>query len=235
MVTIRFSASPEVLVEEAGTAIALRFQLDQAPPGGELTATVKGNVLQSLIGYTVNPINSAVLQSADRRSDILTGTSQSDRMVSDGQDDRLGLIGKRQFGGPGNDVLRGGDGRDALIGDAGNDRLVGGAGRDVLSGDDGDDVLSGGAGNDVLSGGPGNNQLIGSAGNDLFNIEAGPGVDTIVDFRNNRDTFAISVSFEQLDIVQQGRNTLIRQGGDVLAVLRNVDANQTNAADFVTV
>ncbi|MBD2067767.1 calcium-binding protein [Leptolyngbya sp. FACHB-671] len=156
-------------------------------------------------------------------------------MVSDGQDDRLGLIGKRQFGGPGNDVLRGGDGRDALIGDAGNDRLVGGAGRDVLSGDDGDDVLSGGAGNDVLSGGPGNNQLIGSAGNDLFNIEAGPGVDTIVDFRNNRDTFAISVSFEQLDIVQQGRNTLIRQGGDVLAVLRNVDANQTNAADFVTV
>lgn len=235
MVTIRFSASPEVLVEEAGTAIALRFQLDQAPPAGELTATVKGNVLQSLIGYTVNPINSAVLQSADRRSDILTGTSQSDRMVSDGQDDRLGLIGKRQFGGPGNDVLRGGDGRDALIGDAGNDRLVGGAGRDVLSGDDGDDVLIGGAGNDVLIGGPGNNRLIGGAGNDLFNIEAGPGVDTIVDFRNNRDTFAISVSFGQLDIVQQGRNTLIRQGGDVLAVLRNVDANQTNAADFVTV
>ncbi|NEQ26825.1 MAG: hypothetical protein F6K28_48920 [Microcoleus sp. SIO2G3] len=235
MVTIGFSTVPGVLVEEARTAIALRFQLDQAPIVGGLTATVKDDVPQSLAGYTIDPVNSTIVQVANRRSDILTGTNQSDRRVNSRQDNRLGLIGNPLIGTPSNDVLRGGGGRDVLIGDAGNDLLIGGAGNDGLTGDVGNDVLRGGAGNDLLIGGAGNDLLIGGAGSDLFNIEEGAGVDTIVDFRNNRDTIAISVSFRQLDIVQQGRDTLIRSGGDELAVLRNVRANQITAANFITV
>jgi Ca2+-binding RTX toxin-like protein len=236
MVKIRSSASPEILVEEAGTAIALRFQFDQVPLAGSVTPTVRGNVPQTLDRYRGYRDNSKIEQSVERQSYIsMEIANQSDRIVSDRQDNRLGFIGRRVIGSAGDDVLRGNRGRDVLIGDDGNDRLVGGAGKDSLLGDDGDDVLLGGAGGDLLLGGIGNNRLTGGAGNDSFNLEQGAGVDTIVDFKDNRDRFTITVSFEQLDIVQQGRDTLIRSGRDELAVLQNVSANQITAADFVTV
>jgi Ca2+-binding RTX toxin-like protein len=218
MVTIRSSASSRILVEEAETAIALRLQLAQVPSADDVTAMLSGDLPQSLARYRGDRVNSAIMQSADRQPNISTGsTNQSDRRVSGEQGDRLGLVGNPVIGGAGDDRLRGGRGRDVLVGNAGNDVLIGGAGKDLLIGDAGDD------------------RLIGGVGRDLFSIEPGAGVDTIVDFRNNQDIIAISVSFEQLDIVQQGRDTLIRLSGNDLAVLQNVRADQITAADFVTV
>jgi Ca2+-binding RTX toxin-like protein len=179
MVTIRSLASPRVLVEEAGTATTPRFQLDQAPPVGELTAT-EGNVPKSLAGYKVDPGNSAIAQSADRRPRPIRGTNQSDRMAGTSQDDLLEGLG----------------GNDGLFGNAGSDTLFGGDGFDWLRSD---------------------------GGRDVFFTQTGVGVDTIADFRNNQDLIGIgiNVSFEQLDIVQQGSNTLIRLGRDELAHTTN--------------
>jgi Ca2+-binding RTX toxin-like protein len=206
MVTIRSSASSEFLVEEARTAIDPCFQLDQVSSSGRVT-TVRGD-----------RGNRTIIQFADRQTNTSTESmNPSDRRINGGQSDRLGLVGNPVIGGEGNDRLRGSRGRDVLMGNGGNDVLIGGAGKDLLIGGAGDDGLMGGG------------------GKDLFSIEAGAGVDTIVDFKNNQDIIAISVSFEQLDIVQQGRNTLIRFGSNDLAVLQNIRADQITAADFIVV
>ncbi|NJL19564.1 MAG: hypothetical protein HC895_00090 [Leptolyngbyaceae cyanobacterium SM1_3_5] len=149
--------------------------------------------LQPGRGFTIDPVNSAIVQFADRRSDILTGTNRGDRLVGTRRDDRLEGLG-------GNDTLNGSAGNDVLIGGAGSDIMTGGSGRDV------------------------------------FGIQTGVGVDTITDFRNqDRIGIGANVNFGQIDIVRQGRDTLIRSGRDELAVLRNVRANQITAADFVRV
>lgn len=245
MVTIH-SALPEVLVEEVGTAIAPDLQLDLSAStatgdsqlvddfdssfdftttGG--SATVRAPIftdiplegLQTLTSIstlqpaardTIDPVNRAIVRSANRRSDIqdrllpfdntITGTNQSDRLIGTSQNDSI--TGLR-----------------------------------------GNDLLSGGAGNDLLSGGAGSDTLRGGGGADLFTLQKGAGFDTIVDFRNNRDRMELPVdpsfgenpSFGQLDIVQQGRDTLIRLGRDELAVLQNVRADQITAADFIVV
>ncbi|MBE9180616.1 hypothetical protein IQ268_18805 [Oculatella sp. LEGE 06141] len=124
-----------------------------------------------------------------------------------------------------------------LCGEGGNDNLSGMGGNDALCGGTGNDKLNGGTGNDISFGGLGRDTHTGGAGRDTFVLTLNDGVDVIKDFQKGRDKLGLSIELnsEILDIVQQGKNTVIGVGGERLAILSNVKANQINAADFVTV
>jgi 2',3'-cyclic-nucleotide 2'-phosphodiesterase/3'-nucleotidase/5'-nucleotidase len=172
-------------------------------------------------------------------NDIIIGLGGNDRILGGNGDDRLfGDAGNDILnGGTGNDILRGGDGRDELIGGAGDDRLFGDDGNDILRGGDGNDVLNGGAGRDTLIGGKGNDRLIGGADRDVFVISRGDGRDVVVDFERGTDRIGLSgrLSFNDLSLVQRGRNTLIRADGEALMVVNGINASDLTRRDFVSV
>jgi Ca2+-binding RTX toxin-like protein len=122
-----------------------------------------------------------------------------------------------------------------LIGTPGKDRLIGNELDNLLVGDDGNDILSGGGGNDQLFGGKGSDKLKGGKGKDIFALETGPGRDLILDFRDRQDKLGLTadIKFKQLNIMQQGQDTLISRGSDQLALLRNVPSNLITKVDFV--
>ena len=205
---------------------------------------------------TVNIIDKQNLRlRGSRNNDTLRGRDGNDTIFGlAGNDTLRGLAGDdRLFGGSGNDRLIGGSGNDLLIGNSGNDRLLGGSDNDILmgsSGNDqligqsGDDILMGGkdgdrlkgdAGRDELMGGRGNDVLIGGADGDIFVLKSRQGTDLIRDFNIGEDVIRLqgSLSFDDLSLRQQGRNTVIKVGGETLATLRNVRANQLDQASFV--
>ncbi|MBI4780837.1 MAG: hypothetical protein HY785_05885 [Oscillatoriophycideae cyanobacterium NC_groundwater_1537_Pr4_S-0.65um_50_18] len=124
-----------------------------------------------------------------------------------------------------------------LCGEGGNDNLSGMGGHDILCGGIGNDTLNGGTGRDISFGDAGRDTHSGGAGRDTFVLAFNNGVDLITDFQNGSDKLGLSVELnpEILDIVQQGKNTVIGVGDQRLAILSNVSANQITAADFVTV
>jgi glucose/arabinose dehydrogenase len=145
---------------------------------------------------------------------------------------------------PGNDLLTGTAGADTLRGLGGDDRLFGLGGRDLLVGNGGRDTLEGGSGKDTLRGGQGgdwlrsgngSDRLSGGRGPDRFGLELGPGRDRIVDFQDGSDRLELAdgLSFGALEIVQRRDNTLIRSGGEALALLEGIRVNQIDQGDFV--
>jgi Ca2+-binding RTX toxin-like protein len=131
-------------------------------------------------------------------------------------------------GNSGNNVLKGGRGDDTLRGMSGDDRLDGGSGHDRINGGAGDDVLKGGAGNDRLTGG---------SGADTFVFQKGGGRDVVTDFRHGRDDIDVSRlngvnSLSDLDIRQEGRDTLIQHDASIL-VLKGVNAFDLDSNDFI--
>jgi Ca2+-binding RTX toxin-like protein len=158
----------------------------------------------------------------------INGTEGADNLTGTNKDDLIN-------GGAGNDKLFGGLGNDKLIGGLGNDTLNGGAGNDILFGDEGNDTLLGGAGDDRLFGGVGFNTLTGGAGRDVFGLAAGAGFDTITDFNlgsGDQLSLASGLKFSDLTISGSGRNTVISFGGDELAILKNVRAENISASAF---
>jgi Ca2+-binding RTX toxin-like protein len=178
--------------------------------------------------------------------DQLVGDERDNYILGKGSNDRLS--GQSGFdileGGNGNDRLLGGDDSDRLFGGQGNDTLIGGKDRDTLYGGSGDDRLRGSSGNDILLGGQGNNRLVGGEGNDDF-ILTTSGINTIIDFQNGLDRLGLptGVGFAQLQINQQGADTVVRYVADPLlkillspiAVLQGIQSSTINAADFATV
>jgi hypothetical protein len=77
----------------------------------------------------------------------------------------------------------------------------------------------------VLKGGP---------GRDRFVLLGGKNTDRILDFQNGIDLLELPVqlSFNDLNISQQGRNTLIQVGNNPLALLVGIQANQITNVDF---
>ncbi|MEB3356808.1 MAG: Calx-beta domain-containing protein [Synechococcales bacterium] len=169
-------------------------------------------------------------------NDHLEGTTVNDTLIGLSRHDRLSgglgddiLIGKsgndRLIGGVGNDLLKGGSGKDRLIGGAGNDWLQGGGGNDILKGNSGDDFLDGGRGIDLI---------IGGAGRDRILLRRGSGYAKIKQFQDRQDQLVLGkgLSFRKLDITQQGKDTLIENGQDVIAKLLNTDADSISRRDF---
>ncbi|MBD1852995.1 hypothetical protein H6F87_23920 [Cyanobacteria bacterium FACHB-502] len=127
---------------------------------------------------------------------------------------------------PDNTGIVGTNGNDRLTGTAANDRISGLAGKDWLVGSGGDDFLNGGGSGDTLKGG---------RGRDTFVLQKGLGRDVILDFRDRQDQFALfdQLRLENLRVLKQGNNVLIKAGGDTLALLRGTDTAQIGANDFI--
>ena len=104
----------------------------------------------------------------------------------------------------------------------------------------GQDVLVGQEGNDTLYGGNDNDILVGGNGEDIFGIQSLVGTDDIRDFSDGIDSFALDVSIGFSDLTIQnnpgGTAAFIRDNtnnGQVLAIIRNVDAADITEDDFV--
>ena len=187
-------------------------------------------------------------------NDTLVGTPESDRINGfAGHDTIAGNLGDDTiFGGDGDDVLRGdlnkrspqvsiggddiifgGAGNDRIGGKGGNDQLFGEAGDDQIWGDDGDDILRGGLGNDTLTG----DDFSGGSGSDTFILAINEGTDTIVDFQDDADLIGLAngLTFGQLSITQDGKNTLISVEDETLAMLKGMNANLLTEADFTII
>ena len=115
-----------------------------------------------------------------------------------------------------------------VYGRDGNDTLLGGSGNDYLKGDKGDDLINSGAGSDRLYGG---------SGKDTFVLSAVIGKDTIYDFEDGVDSLGLSngLTFNDLNIQGNGRNTNILLGNQLLATLNRVNSSLIEQSDFTTV
>ncbi|MBD2462004.1 hypothetical protein H6G89_13195 [Oscillatoria sp. FACHB-1407] len=165
---------------------------------------------------------SSGLQLTNRDFFAFTGTPTSGNPIPPPEDNRP----KLRIGTRGNDRLEGGSGNDKLLGLGGHDILVGKAGSDRLEGGDGADRLDGGTGN---------NKLTGGRGRDAFVLEPGSGRNLILDFEDRRDRLGISrtVDWSDITILQRGSQTFVTLSGDLVAILRGVQANQITVNDFV--
>ncbi|MBD2460549.1 M10 family metallopeptidase C-terminal domain-containing protein [Oscillatoria sp. FACHB-1407] len=172
------------------------------------------------------------------------GTSSADDIVGNAVANQIEGNGGNDWiaGDNGKDSLFGGDGRDELLGDNGNDILVGGNGGDIISGGRGSDIIWGGqvpVGQTSLGGRAKVvdsiiDTMTGGAGRDVFVLASGRQYDLIRDFQDGFDRLRLSagISPSRVHAVQQGQNTLVKAGNDVLAILTGVQANRITAADI---
>jgi serralysin len=138
-----------------------------------------------------------------------------------------------------NNVVRGTAGNDLLPGLGGNDTIVGLAGDDTLLGGIGNDVIDGGVGKDVIDGGVGNDRLTGGEDADLFVFNAGFGMDTITDLKNqDQIQFADGLFEDRRSVLeaseQVGDDVVIRLDANNTITLLDVTLNTLQASDFLT-
>jgi 2',3'-cyclic-nucleotide 2'-phosphodiesterase (5'-nucleotidase family) len=166
-----------------------------------------------------------------------TDPTQDERIQNLAVRSRDTALGSRLTGNNRNNRLNGGPADDVLIGLGGDDRLAGRGGNDTLSGNAGADRLTGGAGQDLMIGGGGSDIHNGGAGRDTYVLQRGAGADLILGFRNGQDRLGLTgnLRFGNLTIAERGNNTTISFQNDLLATLRNVNADDINRADFVQV
>ena len=215
-----------------------------ANQSGTATITIEAT---NLLGETIEEELSITVADAPKGTggnDELLGSKNDDRLKGgNGDDSIIGLNGSDRLlgekgkdfllGGSGNDVMKGGSGKDVLEGEKGNDRLSGGGGNDELFGGAGKDQLNGSNGNDQIDGGRGSDNVKGGRGKDVFVLSTGAGSDTIRDFKNGQDKLQVSgISFSDLSIESQGKNTVISLGNDSLATLNGVRSRTITASDF---
>lgn len=194
-----------------------------APNGGAVLGSTKTATLTILDNDSETPGGTS-------GNDVLRGTSSRDVLKGLAGNDKLVGLG-------GSDRLIGNGGRDTLLGSGGNDYLNGGAGSDILKGGSGKDRLFGRAGNDVLNGGSGADLLVGGGGRDTFVLAAQAGRDTIRDFSNGKDKFALlgQLNFGDLSFIRRGEDTLIRANGNQLALVSDTRPGEITAADFTSI
>lgn len=149
------------------------------------------------------------------------------------------------------DLIGGGSGNDVIFGSAGTDTIYGGAGNDYLGGVIGDgDSVEGGRGNDYLySRGEGDilrggwtplphetDGFDGERDTFIFNPRSN-GTATIMDFENGTDRIDVSKvvgDFGDVEIVSAGNGSdATVLAGDLTVIIRNVDAREIGAEDFI--
>jgi Ca2+-binding RTX toxin-like protein len=171
-------------------------------------------------------------------NDIVYGGQDGDTLTGGtGNDTLFGNIGNDLIAGnDGNDLIYGGKDNDTVSGNQGNDTLYGDMGNDIIDGDEGNDLLEGGEGNDLLIGAEGTDTLTGNQGSDRFLLRSGDGSDLITDFTDTEDLLILgrSLTFAQLNILDENGSTLIKFGEELLTTIENVNASLITADDFVS-
>lgn len=119
------------------------------------------------------------------------------------------------FAGEGNNLILSGKGNDLVYAGAGNDRIFTGAGDDTIYAGNGKNLINAGTGNDTVFLGSGVDKLI---------LEGGSGSVRVIGFDLKSDKLRLgeSLAGKALSFVNQGNNTLVMAGRDLLATL--VDA-----------
>ncbi|HEV7268664.1 MAG TPA: family 16 glycosylhydrolase [Falsiroseomonas sp.] len=132
------------------------------------------------------------------------------------------------WGGRWNGAYDGGLSRVHASGNEGNDRIeVQGQVLLVANGGAGDDTIIGGGGADTLRGAEGADDLTGGGGANTFFWQPGEGGDVVRDFKPGVDRLALSGMDPALATTQAAPDGLsVAYGGEVLAVLRGVNALQ---------
>ena len=138
-----------------------------------------------------------------------------------------------------NGLILAGDGDDLIDATQGNDnRIYGGSGNDIIIVGDSNRIF-GDAGEDrifVTSGG--DNLITGGAGADQFWIASAAipeSTNMVDDFVSGEDVIGIAglgVGFDEVSLVQQDDNTLISAGGEDLATLMGINADDLSADNF---
>lgn len=197
----------------------------------------------SAYAETLNGLGGNDILVAGPAADSLYGHEGDDLAYGNRGDDRLfgGAGDDRLFGGPARDWIYGGIGEDRMFGNGGTDRLFGQGGNDHLRGGAGDDLVVGNRGHDTLHGEAGNDRLVGGPGLDHFVMQAGSGIDTIIDFMPGRDTLALrsNLNGSGLTTTRDVITALSRDGDGVVLTLgggnevhllglRVVDLSQTD-------
>jgi D-alanyl-D-alanine carboxypeptidase len=149
----------------------------------------------------------------------------------DNQDEFNHLLDFLRFGaivGKESDAIAGNEADNTLAGEDRNDTLTGGLGNDLIFAQGGDDLIFGEGGDDTILGG---------LGNDVFVFKQNQGTDTIFDFNVSDDLIDISglgdATFADIEIAQQGKDTVIAFDGSDIAILLSVNAESLNADNFV--
>jgi Ca2+-binding RTX toxin-like protein len=121
-------------------------------------------------------------------------------------------------------------GDDKIFGSDLGDMLVFGVNK-------GDDLIDGGKGRDIIGGGKGKDTLTGGAQGDYFLLTPGSGKEVVTDFDavgggNKQDyIYALYDNKEQIDIIKDGKNTIIEFEGASMTLL-DVARKDVSMADF---
>lgn len=159
----------------------------------------------------------------EQGNDTLVGANKADTL--DGGDGNDLLVG-----GDGNDILRGGEGTDTLNGGAGHDELYGGAGNDILgqTQDASDSAVAG----DLYVGGTGNDTLYGTGQSDLYLLNLGDGVDTMMEKERLDSNFQVIPG--QVDVLRFGEG-ILPEDVQVLRAGTNLTLKLANGSDAMMV
>jgi predicted extracellular nuclease/uncharacterized protein YjiK len=224
---LQFTPDAESVLNGAVTLTILTDDLGNTGAGGAKTDT-------DTIAIAVNP---AKLIRGNGGNNTLFGSLGSDTIYAGGGNDSV-------FGLGGNDILLGEAGNDQLYAGFGNDYLDGGSGNDRIADLGGNNKILGGAGNDtilvgfgsnLIDGGTGNDSIYLSFGRDTIALARGNGTDTIYGYEAGSTRFSLSagLTFNDLTIVQNRGNALIRAGGETLALVTGTRASSLTASSFV--
>jgi myo-inositol-hexaphosphate 3-phosphohydrolase/phosphodiesterase/alkaline phosphatase D-like protein len=129
----------------------------------------------------------------------------------------------------GDDIINPGNGNNKIYAGEGVNTITTGSGDDLIYAGSGDDIINAGIGNNTIYAGSGNNTITSSGidtiftdnGSDRFILGQGTGIATIIKFdESDRITLTGSLTFSNLNISQNGDDTLISAGADLLAALK---------------
>ncbi len=127
-------------------------------------------------------------------------------------------------------------GDDQMNGSSYGDVIDGGDGADLLYGRGGNDTLIGGTGIDSLFGGTGNDLLTGGSHADKFYFGSGHGVDTITDYVDGSDKFALDYTVSSVNLYNYNGSALLEiNGGTTYVIVSGVSASAIDATDFLWV
>jgi hypothetical protein len=135
--------------------------------------------------------------------------------------------------GRGRDVIFAGDGNNRILAGKGNDLIYAGNGNDTIYGGDGDDTIYAGNGNNIVNAGIGEDLVVLGSGNDKLILEGGKGSVTAIGFNINSDKLRLGESLlgKTLTFSQQGIDTIVMSGSDLVATLRGVIGGSSSLVD----
>ena len=233
----------DLLTEPIPTPFGIEYNLDEVLDAITVDINIKPNPSDDDFSFS-----SKVTQTVER-SETITDEPLPKTLFSSAEANYFDteIPGEEQFIGK-NQILFTGAGDDtvditfALGGES--SRIDLGSGDDILFGGSNHQIISG-TGNDILflGSGEGNNIVSGGNGSDQFwlvtdTLDLPDKENTITDFVINEDVIGFAnttLGFDDLNLTQDGNNTVINALGQNLAILLDTQVNDLSASDFVFV